>query len=301
MATFHHEALTYDGTDEFVPTALGVVREGLENDEPTLVLAPSARLQDLTDALGRDADDVTFVASDRHARNPARVASILDTFRLGAGERHSRSVKDTGPDRNRTVTLEARFADCLLNLAALSAWALSLVCLFDSTALDDDARHGIRQGHRRLRGSDTNADYLPDLGTQLYADPLEDAPPSADRTVITDGGLPRARSFLRTRAAGSGLGADTVDDLVLAANEIVTNSLRYGGGVARLAVWTEDDAVVCEVRDAGFLPDPLAGRFAPPASATSGRGIWLANNLCDLVQVRSSRAGGTVVRMYVER
>jgi anti-sigma regulatory factor (Ser/Thr protein kinase) len=299
---FRHEALPYEGSDRFVSTAVAAVREGLENDERTLVLATAAKVRELQDALGPDGDEVTFVASDERARNPAQVATILDTFRGGHGAdgRHARGIHDSDPGRRRAVALEAQYADCLLNVAALRSWAISLVCLFDTGLLDDDARRAMRQGHGVVRGSDTNVDFDPELAGRLYATTLDPAPAEAKRTVVTAGGLPSARTFVRTGGRECGLVEDRVEDLVLAANEIVTNSLRYGGGTARLAMWFEDDAVVCDVRDRGFLEDPLLGRFAPPAGASSGRGLWLANNLCDLVQLRSSRAG-TVVRLHVDR
>jgi hypothetical protein len=40
-------------------------------------------------------------------------------------------------------------------------------------------------------------------------------------------------------------------------------------------------------------------RRRPRDAANGGHGMWLANQLCDLVQVRSSRAG-TVVRLLVK-
>jgi hypothetical protein len=57
--------------------------------------------------------------------------------------------------------------------------------------------------------------------------------------------------------------------------------------------------VTCEVRDSGFIAEPLVGRFRPSAAVEGGHGVWLANQLCDLVQVRSSRAG-TTVRLIVQ-
>jgi hypothetical protein len=38
--------------------------------------------------------------------------------------------------------------------------------------------------------------------------------------------------------------------LVLAVDEVATNSLRHGGGRGTLRIWRDADAVVCEVRDA---------------------------------------------------
>ena len=78
------------------------------------------------------------------------------------------------------------------------------------------------------------------------------------------------------------------EDLVLAVNELVTNSVQYGGGGGTLRIWTEPDALVCDVRDRGYIDDPLAGRIAPPLEQHGGRGLWLVNHLCDLVQIRST-------------
>lgn len=297
--SFRHEALPYAGVEKFLPSAVDVVREGLENDERTVVLAAADKLHDLQDALGPDGGEVTFVASDQHARNPARVTMILDNFRGGSSERHSRGINDSTPGRSASARAETAFSDHLLNAVALRSWDMSLICLFDTSALDDGGHRAIRQGHGVVRGSAGNLDFEPDLASRLYAEPLDPAPPSASRLVVDATGLGGARTFVRDRVAAYGLAADRVDDLVLAVNEIVTNSLRHGGGTAQLAVWNEDGAAVCEVRDDGHLEDPLTGRFAPAPSSASGRGVWMAHNLCDLVLLRSSPAG-TVVRLQVD-
>jgi anti-sigma regulatory factor (Ser/Thr protein kinase) len=89
-----------------------------------------------------------------------------------------------------------------------------------------------------------------------------------------------------------------VADLVLAADEIATNSLRHGGGLGTAGVWTEGDEVVCEIRDRGRMHEPLAGRRRPSVEGSGGRGLWLANQLCELVQIRATDTGG-VVRIRV--
>jgi anti-sigma regulatory factor (Ser/Thr protein kinase) len=115
-----------------------------------------------------------------------------------------------------------------------------------------------------------------------------------DRTTL--GAL---RGFVRRRAEAAGLDSERVDDLVYAVNEGVTNSICHGEGRARVSFWTEYGAVVCEIRDRGFIRDPLVGRIAPRADMRSGRGLWLVNQLCDLVQLRSSPAG-TTLRMRID-
>ena len=46
--------------------------------------------------------------------------------------------------------------------------------------------------------------------------------------------------------------------------------------------------------DIGRIEQALAGRVRPHAGEIGGYGLWLANQLCDLVQVRAFAAGGAV-------
>jgi anti-sigma regulatory factor (Ser/Thr protein kinase) len=84
-------------------------------------------------------------------------------------------------------------------------------------------------------------------------------------------------------------------------SEIAGNSIVHGGGHGTVAVWTEDTSFVCEIHDAGHIVDPLAGRHRPAPDQDGGRGLWMANQLCDLVQIRSTKATGTTVRLRLAR
>ena len=298
---FRHEALPYLGAGAFVACCADTVRDGVENDERVIVLAPGARLAEVTDAIVDDQDDVTLLAIDEHGRNPNRIATLLHTFEISGEGRRSLGVVDmSGESRSSAALDEARFADAVLNLTQLRVWPMSVVCLYDNDRLDTEGLHALRCSHPVVRGQDTNVDYDPDLATRLFATDLPAPPMAAERFDIHGPQLGDAREFVRLEAGQHGVAADRVDDLVLAVNEIVTNSLRHGGGHAAVAVWFDGASVVCEVRDQGYISDPLAGRFAPLPSVSSGRGLWLANHLCDLVQVRSA-PGRSVVRMYVDR
>ena len=48
------------------------------------------------------------------------------------------------------------------------------------------------------------------------------------------------------------------------------------------------------MRDRGRFEDPLAGRRRPSGAQVGGYGLWLANQVCDLVQLRSHEDGSTV-------
>jgi anti-sigma regulatory factor (Ser/Thr protein kinase) len=83
-------------------------------------------------------------------------------------------------------------------------------------------------------------------------------------------------------------------------HEVATNSVRHGGGAGSLRIWQEHAALVCEIRDAGQFSDPLADRQRPSPVHSAPRGLWLANQLCDLVQIRNF-ADGTVIRLHMRR
>jgi anti-sigma regulatory factor (Ser/Thr protein kinase) len=110
--------------------------------------------------------------------------------------------------------------------------------------------------------------------------------------------LPRVREFARRWAASLGLGADAVGDLELAVSELAANSCLHGGGAGTARFWTEDGQVVCEIRDAGTITDPLAGRLPAGMSPHGGRGVLLVHHLADLVRVHTG-PDGTATRVYL--
>jgi anti-sigma regulatory factor (Ser/Thr protein kinase) len=82
-------------------------------------------------------------------------------------------------------------------------------------------------------------------------------------------------------------------------NELATNSALYSDGHGVLRLWAEPGAFVCEVGDSGLIIDPLAGRSRAEPAQPYGRGLYIVNQVCDLVQIRSGEHG-TVVRLRME-
>jgi anti-sigma regulatory factor (Ser/Thr protein kinase) len=97
-------------------------------------------------------------------------------------------------------------------------------------------------------------------------------------------------------AAEQGVGA-RVEDVGLAVHEAAANSVRHGGGGGLLRTWSEGGSLVFEVRNPGRVRDPMVGRVLPPVDGACGRGLWLMNQVCDLVQVRNA-PHGVVVRLH---
>jgi hypothetical protein len=56
--------------------------------------------------------------------------------------------------------------------------------------------------------------------------------------------------------------------------------------------------VICDLCDDGHIGEPLVGRFGPYPLAQQGWGLWMVNQVCDLVELRSGD-WGTNVRLHV--
>ena len=110
--------------------------------------------------------------------------------------------------------------------------------------------------------------------------------------------LSAVRALVLEQARQAGLTEDRATDLVLAVSEVAANTLRHTRSSGTLAIWHDADQVVCEIRDAGVITDPLAGRRRPPAGASGGHGLWIVHQVCDLVEMASD-ATGTTVRMHM--
>lgn len=106
------------------------------------------------------------------------------------------------------------------------------------------------------------------------------------------------RQLMSCWAVRESMSGDSADDLVLSVHEVATNSIRHGGGHGTLRLWRAGDSLVCEVEDEGGIEEPLRmGGSRPGTSPTESRGLWIANQLCDQVEIRSG-SDGTQVRLH---
>lgn len=133
-------------------------------------------------------------------------------------------------------------------------------------------------------------------GLLYEGDQLPSAPPGARGCRFGGEDLARVRRLTEAEAEAAGLSARRATDLVTAVNEVAANSIRHGGGEGELRSWRDAGRLLVQIGDRGQITDPLAGRIRPAVEQLGGRGLWLANQLCDLVQIRSG-SDGTVVRL----
>jgi anti-sigma regulatory factor (Ser/Thr protein kinase) len=110
--------------------------------------------------------------------------------------------------------------------------------------------------------------------------------------------LSEVRALAEKQARSAGLPEDRVVDFVIAVSEIAANTVRHARSTGSMEIWQDDHEVVCEIRDAGVITDPLAGSQPPPRDATGGHGLWLVYQICDRVDLHSD-SRGTVIRLHM--
>jgi anti-sigma regulatory factor (Ser/Thr protein kinase) len=298
---FHHEALLYPGAAQFTTGVLSFVRPALDQGHPVLVLLTPAKIGAVRDALGPAAEKVSFADIADAGGNPGRLIGVWQRFVDGqAGASEYRGVGEAVfPGRSPAELAECQRYEELLNLAFGATTPLRVLCPYDVSALPAAVIQDARRSHPYLTAGQpgdeqASPDFQPIDLAEPYARPLAAGPGDAALITFGRGGLGDLRAFITTRAKQAGLAQRPATALVAAVNEIATNSLQHGGGHGELRMWTDDGWLLCEVSDQGHLTAPLAGRL-PPA-ADQGAGLWLANQLTDLVQIHST-PGGTAVRV----
>jgi anti-sigma regulatory factor (Ser/Thr protein kinase) len=110
--------------------------------------------------------------------------------------------------------------------------------------------------------------------------------------------LAALRAIVWRCAREAGLSEVRAADLVIAASEVASNTVRHARSAGTLAVWHDADEIICEVKDEGVMHDPLAGSRIPRSGATTGYGLWIVNRVCDRVDLHSDESG-TTVRMHM--
>jgi anti-sigma regulatory factor (Ser/Thr protein kinase) len=298
---FRHEAFLYTDEADYLAGTVPFVEAGLDAGEPVLVVVPQERLELLRTALPTGHPLLQMADMRLLGHNPARLIPAWTDFArpLLAEGRSIRAVGEPAwSERSADELAECAWHETLLNLAFNDAAGFSLLCPYDTLALDPAVIEGTHGSHPHLSGSDqldTNPSYLEAVPDYLEG-PLSPAPEGVEWIDFDASGHVELRARTREAAVATGLDAQTVDDAVLAVNEAIDNAVRHGGGRGQLRSWTDRGTFVCEIRDRGRMGDPLVGRRRPLIGQAGGRGLWLMTQVCDLVQIRQVD-GGQVVRL----
>ncbi|MGW3097970.1 anti-sigma factor RsbA family regulatory protein [Streptomyces sp. NPDC001102] len=302
-AGYRHELYPYSGREEFVEGTASFIQDALDGGEAVVVAVPHHKAS-LLRAEIREDEAVRYVDTSKVAHHPGRLIAAWQEWLQGHAS-DGRPVRGIGESpwedvRSPAEAAELRYHEWLLNKAFAQGPAWWLLCPFDVA----DSRAALREMAR----------CHPELRRDGRTSPCEDYDPQApyafaplnrpcdphEEFAYGNGDLPALRDKIAACAELHGLADRRLRELHLAATEVAANSIRHGGGRGVLRLWSEDGRLVCEFRDAGYIADPLAGRIRPTATQAGGRGLWLIHQLCDLVEIRSTPAEGTTIRLHTE-
>lgn len=303
-----HQALLYGSDDEYLACTVPFIQDGLDRGDPIRVATTDRKTGWLRAALGADAKHVAFWDSRQCFQHPVQALAATHRTMRAAGP-DGRRLRMIGEPmwtrRTRQQRKEWDRYESLVNAAL--GWAnATLVCTYDTRVVDPEVVAEAARTHPELvvsgdpRPSPSYADPAV-FNAECDRSPLPELPPPALwlRFARVEQ-LVTLRDFVTSHASTlPGVAIERVEQFVLAVNEVATNVVQHAGEAGVLQIWTSPDAVLCEVSDTGAgLRDPLAGHLPPEHVVTQGRGLWLARQFCDLVEMRTCPAG-TTVRLHL--
>ena len=292
-----HDALLFGGDAELMRGARRFIHAGIDAGEPTLVAVAPERRERLRAGLDGAAERVRLEDADSVGANPARLLALLAEWVERRPGRARFLAAPARPLRDEAEVVEGARHEALLNVA-FAGRALSVLCPYDRAEHDPAALARVERTHMRLAAADGSAvpsagfDPGPDvLGSSDW--PLGEAGAGAYVHAF-DADLASLRRVVRESDCCAALPPERCEDFVFALNETAQNVVEHGGGAGTIRLWRERRGVVGEVRGPAQIDDPLVGHRRPGPDAHGGRGLWLVNQLSDLVQLRSEDSLTTV-------
>ena len=290
-----HGAFAYDGYDEYVGHSLAFLKEGLEAGEGCVVAHTRDGIAMMRDALGRDAELVTFVDVGSVYTRPARaLAAYCGTLLRELRDAPSvRAVADLqiGPWRGEWDDWVAYEAMTNLAYSHLPAW---VVCTYDVNGVPDAVLDEMATTHSEVLGDGWRASEQFEEPRELVRRLTPEPEPLPQlRPLAAGDDLERFRERLARELMAATVPEATALDMLVAGAEVAANAVRHGGGIEEVRVGTVAGRFVCEVVDrGGGFDDPAAGYLVPRAG--TGSGLWVARQLAWRLESFHSPRGFTV-------
>jgi len=298
-----HLAYLYDDERDYLACLCDFAQAGLRNAEPVFVAVPGRRAAQLHERLGAESARLRYGAMTETGRNPARLIPELYAFVAEhPGQRVRYIGESSWPGRSDAELCEAARHEALLNLAFAKA-SVSIMCPYDVRGLATDVVGRVQRTHPAILQAGQTQPATGYAGQGVVPaecdDPLP-APPANAETLSYETTLRQVRALVASHATALGMAADQITNLVIAAGEITANTLAHTGAGGRFWVWHTGAEIICQVQDQGWITDPLAGRQRRSPEDT-GHGLWVVNQVCDLVEIRTSQMAGTIIRLHMGR
>src|SRR5437588_2832542 len=298
---FVHEALFHRSKRQAVTAVREFVSDGIGAGEDALVAMRPEMLDRLHPQLTAYSDSISFEDITTVGVNPARILARICEWMAERDSCPRVVTEPLWPGRRAAERTEVMRHEALVNLALRDTGA-RLLCVYGDEALDAKGAQAVERTHPHVTGPGPGR-----RASASFVDPEEElriterrlAPPEEpveELTVTED--LHAVRRRVASSSPASALPARCREEFVLAVNEAATNALKYDAPPRTVRLWRSGSYVVGEVAGQGEIADLMAGRRPPPATAVEGRGLWMVNQLCDLVEVRNYDSQATL-RMHM--
>jgi anti-sigma regulatory factor (Ser/Thr protein kinase) len=297
---FRHLALFYRGRGEYLTTLGDFIRTSRARGHAVFAAVPGGQTEHLRRELGDHSMQVALADMAELGRNPARIIPEVLAFAKNHPGQHVACVGEPiWPGRTTAEIEEALRHEALVNLAFRDR-PVTFLCPYDSARLPQWVVADSASTHPSVvtdQQEVASAGYLNPPGLSARCERALPPPPAHAEALGYRDDLGSVRSFVASRAEQAGLGSSRIIDLVLAVSELAANTLRHTESDGTVQIWRTGQELICQVTDRGQITDPLA-RHRPRSEVLGGRGLWMVNQLCDLVQARTG-AAGTVARLHV--
>lgn len=291
-----HEALVYSSDEEFLARVVPFLHDGISAGQPAIVVLTPKKVALLREALGQDAQGVSFVDAGTHYRRPAHA---LAEYRRQLDEELARPnvelVRVIGEVQFGPTTQEhedwTRYESVLNRaFAGYPAW---VVCPYDARFLPDQVVADALHTHPFVSSGDQPD---PSAG-YIETDELVE-PPVRIRTVRAAGGggplerltITRERDLddLRRAVAGAaragGLAPVIVEDVTVAVGELARDGLRRG----------EEETSVQVARDRARWHCDVTGPVSEQTDTDDDLGLLIARLISERVELAAGPGTQTV-------
>jgi anti-sigma regulatory factor (Ser/Thr protein kinase) len=292
-----HSLFRYDDDDALVDR-MAPFLEAATDGEPAVVVLERAKWQRLASALGCRSGPISFIDRDAFYTRPEAALAGYDGRLRRFLRDGARAVRVFGelPHCETTAAWDAWVCyEAILN-RAFAHHPVWVVCGYDAREVPDAVMDSAFETHPEVLAGDA----APSPRFHGPEEVVSARTPTAARLtglrrLPVNGGPRGFRGHLGAELDAAGVSEVDAENMLIAAEEVLVNAQRHGGGAVGVSVGCVGGRFVCEVTDGGSgIDDPLAGYLPPRPGHAGGAGLWVARQLTRKLEFVSSPTGHSV-------
>jgi len=255
-----HEALVYSSDEEFLEPLVPFLQDGLAAGDPVSVVLTPSNSALLREALGQDAQRVSFADATVTYRRPAAAFAAyrrhLETELSRPDVELVRVIGEIPFGLTNEEYAEWMRYESMFN-RGFAGYPLWVVCGYDTRARPEqvvgDALHTHPivsvSGNRETNAGYIETDEFVERPVRREQELAYGGDPLSRLTVSTERDLDQVGRVVAAAARAAGLEPSIVEDVTLGAVELARDALRDGGGEASVEVVRDGARWHCDVTD----------------------------------------------------